>query len=81
MSYTIDSNSIEILDEKDNIFNNISVNDKVEFDKETEDNMKNRAIENGLLEKAQENAEDILCRLIQSNPTVGNDYEIEFSVQ
>lgn len=80
LSYTIDNDSIEILDEKDNIFNNISVNDKVEFDKETEDNMKNRAIENGLLEKAQENAEDILCRLIQSNPTVGNDYEIEFIV-
>ena len=43
--------------------------------------MKKRAIENGLLEKAQKNAEDILLRLIQSDPAVGRNYSIEFVVK
>ena len=42
--------------------------------------IKNRAIENGILEKAQKNAEDILTRLIQSDPAVSSNYTIEFSV-
>lgn len=81
LSYSIDSDSVEVLNEKDNIFNNISVNDKVKFDAKTEDAMKKRAIENGLLEKAQKNAEDILARLVQSDPAVGRNYTIEFVVK
>ena len=80
LSYVIDNDSVEVLDEKDNIFNNITVDDKIQFDKATEDAMKNRAIENGLLEKAQKNAEDILARLIQADPAVANYYTIHFSV-
>lgn len=80
LSYQIDSDSVEVLDEQDNIFNNITVDDKIKFDAATEDAMKKRAIENGLLEKAQENAEDILLRLLQANPAIGNIYTIEFVV-
>lgn len=80
LSYSIDSDSVEVFNEKDNIFNNISVSDKIEFDTKTEDAMKNRAIENGLLEKAQKNAEDILARLIQSDPAVGDNYIIKFVI-
>ena len=81
LSYSIDSDSVDVLYEKDNIINNISVSDKVKFDAKTEDAMKKRAIENGLLEKAQKNAEDILARLIQSDPAVGRNYTIEFVVK
>ena len=42
--------------------------------------MKKRAIENGLLEKAQKNAEDIIARLIQSDPAVDDNYTIEFII-
>lgn len=80
LSYQIDSESVEVLDEQDNIFNNITVDDKIKFDAATEEAMKERAIENGLLEKAQENAEDILLRLLQANPAIGNIYTIEFVV-
>lgn len=80
LSYQIDSDSVEVLDEQDNIFNNITVDDKIKFDAATEEAMKERAIENGLLEKAQENAEDILLRLLQANPAIGNNYTIEFVV-
>lgn len=80
LSYSVDSDSVEVLNEKDNIFNNISVEDKVKFDAQTEDAMKKRAIENGLLEKAQKNAEDIIARLIQSDPAVDDNYTIEFII-
>lgn len=78
LSYQIDTESVEILDEKDNIFNKISVDDKIKFDAATEEAMKQRAIENGLLEKAQANAEEILLRLLQANPAIGTEYTIEF---
>ena len=80
LSYEIDQNSIEILDEKDNIFNNISVEDKVKFDTETQKAMEERAIENGLLEKAQANAETILTGLIAYNAEIGDYYTITFQV-
>lgn len=80
LSYEVDNDSVELLDEKNNIFNRISVDDKIDFDASTEEAIKNRAIENGILEKAQKNAEDILTRLIQSDPAVSNNYTIEFSV-
>lgn len=78
LSYQIDNDSVEVLDEQDNIFNNITVDDKIKFDAANEEAMKKRAIENGLLEKAQENAEDILLRLLQANPAIGTNYTIEF---
>ena len=80
LSYEVDNDSVELLDEKNNIFNRISVDDKIDFDASTEEAIKNRAIENGILEKAQKNAEDILTRLIQSDPAVSSNYTIEFSV-
>lgn len=80
LSYSVNSDSVELLNEKDNIFNNISVSDKVGFDAKTEEAMKKRAIENGLLEKALENAKDILQRLIQADPAVNSEYVIEFVV-
>lgn len=81
LSYSVDKDSVEVLDEKDNIFNNISINDKVQFDSKTEEAIKNRAIENGLLIKAQANAEDVLSRLILSDPVAHEDYTVEFTVQ
>lgn len=80
LSYEVDNDSVEILDEKNNIFNNISVNDKVQLDASTEEEMKDRAIRNGLLEKAQKNAEDIIARLLSANSAIGDNYAIVFEV-
>ena len=81
LSYQIDNNSVEVLDEQNNIFNKITVDDKIKFDSSTEGAMKDRAIENGLLEKAQKNAADILLRLLQTNPAIGDIYTIEFVIE
>ena len=77
LSYEIDTESVEVLNEADNIFNPIKVSDKIQFDQKTEDAMKKRAIENGLLEKAQKNAEDILRRLITADEAISDQYSIE----
>lgn len=81
LSYEVDPDSIEVLDERDNIFNNITIEDKAKFDSTTEDAMKKRAIENGLLDKAQENAEVIIKRLLTTDPAIGSNYKIEFIVE
>lgn len=56
LSYEIDESSVEIFDEKNNIFNSISVDDKIAFDESTKNAMIARAIENGILDKALINA-------------------------
>lgn len=67
----------EVLDESNNIWNQITIDDKVKFDTETEQEMKERAIQSGLLEEAQENAEEIILRLFEANTTISGQYSIE----
>lgn len=78
LSYSVDNDSVEVLDQKDNIFNKITIDDKVEFDASAEKEMKERAVENGLLEKAQKNAEELIENLLMTNSAICNDYEVEF---
>lgn len=80
LSYEIDDDSVKVLNESSNIFNPITVDDKVSFDAETKDSMKRRAIENGLLEKAQENAKEILKQLILFDSEIEKYYTVKFVV-
>lgn len=73
--------NMETLDEKNNIFNPISVDDKIQLDAKTEEAMKERAIENGLLDMAQKNAEGVIASLLCVNPEVTGSYTIEFVTQ
>lgn len=80
ISYEVDHDSVKVLDEKNNIFNPISIKDKNDFDSKTKDSMKARAIQNGLLVKAEENAQTILKGLLYASiPDIGH-YEIQFVV-
>lgn len=78
LSYDVDESSVEVLDEKDNIFNNITVEDKVGFDEATENAMKERAIENGLLDQALSQAKITIEGLLTANPVIAENYEIVF---
>ena len=80
LSYEIDYGSVEVLDEKNNVFNPISVEDKAKFDEETAEEMKARAIANGLLDKAQENAENIIASFLLASVENIQDYTIEFII-
>jgi len=76
-AHEIDDTSFETLDEKDGLFNPIKVDDIRTLDSVSKDAMEQRAIENGLLDKANENAKEILSELIGA--AVGKDYSIVFA--
>lgn len=80
LSYEIDESSVEILDEKNNIFNSISVDDKIAFDESTKNAMIARAIENGILDKALINAQIMIGNIISVDPAIEGQYHIEFVI-
>lgn len=81
LSHDVDESSVEVLDEKNNLFNSIKIEDKVAFDEQVAQEMEDRAIKNGLLKKAQENAEEIITHLLYANPDIQQNYHIEFEVK
>lgn len=80
LSHEIDDESIETLDEKDGLFNPIRVEDVRGFDAISKEAMEKRAIENGLLDKAFENAKEIIRRLIDTGLVEELEYTITFEV-
>lgn len=80
LSHEIDNDSIETLDEKDGLFNPVKVEDVREFDATSKDAMEQRAIENGILDKAFENAKDIIEKLIDNDIVKELEYTIKFEV-
>lgn len=81
LSHEIDSDSVETLDEKSSMFNKITVEDVRAFDAECKGEMEKRAIQNGILEKAQENAKSIIQNLIYTDQVAKQGYEIIFDVE
>lgn len=79
LSHEIDEESIETLSQKDGLFNPIKVEDVRIFDAESKASMENRAIKNGLLEKANQNAKKIIAELLYSN-SILKQYKIEFKI-
>lgn len=80
LSHEIDENSIETLDQKDGLFNSVKVEDVREFDAISKEAMEERAIENGILDKAFENAKEIIGKLINNDVVQELDYTITFEV-
>ena len=78
LSYEIDNNSVEILDEKSGIFNPIKVDDKIRFDRESEYDMKDRAVKNGLLTKAEKNAEAVISNFLKTILKNSDEYTFVF---
>lgn len=67
LSHQIDKDSIETLDQKDGLFNPVKVEDVRNFDSVSQDAMEERAIENGILDKAFENAKNIIRKIIDND--------------
>lgn len=80
LSHELDDESFETLNEKDGLFNPIKIDDTREFDTESKNAMETRAIENGLLDKAFENAKDIIYKLINTDVVEKQGYSIVFEV-
>lgn len=73
----IDNDSFEKLDESNNIFNPISVEDLNDAQKELREKMIDRAIEKGVLDIAKSNAETVISGMLES-PTGNYDIKIEW---
>ena len=80
-SFDINKDSFELLDEQNNIFNPISLQDLLQLDAKVEENMKERAIENSLLETAQDNAMILIMDVLRSHPEIGSNYRIQFKLK
>lgn len=78
LSHEIDGESIETLNEKNGLFNKIKVEDVREFDAISKDAMEQRAIENGILDKAYNNAEEIIYKIINAGVVDELGYTITF---
>lgn len=78
LSHNIDDESIETLDEKNGLFNSIKVDDIRTFDAISKETMEQRAIENGLLDKAYENAKAIIYKFINTGAVEELEYTITF---
>ncbi|MCI9337509.1 MAG: DUF4230 domain-containing protein [Lachnospiraceae bacterium] len=76
LSHEIDDESIETLDERDGLFNKLKIEDIRAFDANSKDAMERRAIENGLLDKAYENARTILYKLVYTDAVTEAGYTV-----
>ena len=81
ISFRVDEDSIELLDEQNNLLNLISLEDLLKLNVDIEENMKKRALSNDLLDTAQENAMIMITDVLRSNPAIGSHYMIEFKLQ
>ena len=66
LSSELDEDSFELYDEKNNIFNPISVSDVNATNRTLKENAERRAIVEGLLERADANARAMVLNLLQS---------------
>ncbi|MBU5668542.1 DUF4230 domain-containing protein [Peptoniphilus sp. MSJ-1] len=79
LSHEIDENSLKVFDERESIFNRIDIEDYNNFSKDQKKEVENKAVQNGLLEEAQDEAEKAIYSLL-STDTVLKDYEINFGI-
>lgn len=76
ISSDVDQDSFKLYDEKNNIFNPISVADVAESFSDLKNSEEKKAVEEGLLDKAKENALVLVENFIRGSYNIG-DYKIE----
>lgn len=79
LSHELDEDSLETLDETNNIFNQITVDDVNSFIGENKTFMEERAVENGLLEDAEDNAKILIKNFLESMGNVSEDYTVKIN--
>lgn len=78
LSHEIDEDSLQVFDEKTSIFNAITIDDYTGFSADQKKTIEARAIQNGLLTHAQEEAERAVMQFLTVLPTA-DQYEITVS--
>lgn len=85
LSHDVDMDSVIFYDEKNSIFNGISAEDVTKFLGNQQELMEEKAINNGLLMKAEENTQQVLKTLLNNfikvNDETDTPYELRFVVK
>ena len=79
ISSDVDQNSFKLYDEKSNIFNPIKVTDVTNSFADLKNDEEKKAVDNGLLDKAKDNAVSLIENFMRGSYNV-NDYTIEVKV-
>ena len=77
ISHDIDENSVQVYDQKKNIFNPITVEDVAGFEAEQKELNEKTALEKGLLHEAERNARTSITELLMKLDAF-EDYEVVF---
>ena len=80
-SHEVDMDSVILYDEKNSVFNGLSAEDVTGFLGEQQKLMEEKAVNNGVLTRAQENAEKVLETLLTSFIEVNEDEENPYDLQ
>lgn len=80
LSHEIDEKSIEVFDETKNIFNQISITDYNQFAIDQKESMENKAKEKGLLDEAQNKAQETIKTFVESMYSSDDEYKIEIKM-
>lgn len=80
LSHELDEGRFEVLREDDNIFNPIEIEDVKKFDAKSKETMEQRAIDNSILDKAYENAKNVIIALVYTEIVEAQGYTIEFKM-
>lgn len=80
LSHEVNTDTVEILDEKDGLFNKVTVENTVQFEDVSKKSMEERAIDNGILDKAFDNAKEIIEKIINNDVVQEQNYTIKFEV-
>jgi len=73
LSHEVDDDSVTVYDEKSSIFNGLSVEDVLAFQEEQKEKMEERAVANGILADARENAQMRLRLMYETVLGVGKE--------
>lgn len=81
LSHEIEEDSVQVYDEKYSIFNGLSAEDVMNFQQQQKQEIEQRAISNGILKEAEENAKkslQVLYNAFLSNDQYEDGYTLEF---
>ena len=78
LSHEIDHDTMEIVEKKDNLLNSIELEDMVKFEAECKEKMQEKAVENGILTKASENAQNVLYKIVYNDVVAAAGYKVTF---
>lgn len=82
LSHEIEEDSVQVYDEKHSIFNGLSAEDVMNFQQQEKQEIEQKAVSNGILKEAQENAKKSLQLLYSSflaNDQYEDGYKLEFN--